>query len=55
MSVYNGGSLSGREKKNFKTIENLGEYDDQYVIERYRLDRHLIENVCDLVRAGQNF
>ena len=59
MSVYNGGSslvsANWEEKKNFKTRENLGEYDDQYLIERYRLERLLIENVWDLVRAGLNF
>ena len=40
---------SGREKRTFKTRENQPDYDDQYLIESYRLDRHLIENVCELV------
>ena len=34
-----------------KTREDLGDYDDQYSIERYGLDRHLIENVGELVRG----
>ena len=38
-------------KRTFKTREVLGDYDDQYLIERYRLDKHLIENVCELVRG----
>ena len=43
---------SGRKKKRiFKNREDLGDYDDQYFIERYRLDRHLIENICELVRG----
>ena len=51
MSVYNGGSLHASAKwEEKKTREDLDDYDDQYSIERYRLDRHLIENVCELVR-----
>ena len=42
---------SGRKNRTFKTREDLGDYDDQYLIERYRLDRHLVENVCELVRG----
>ena len=40
-----------RVKKELLRSE-IGDYDDQYLIERYRLDRNLIENVCDLVGAG---
>ena len=58
-SVYNDGSIHVSAKlegkKAFKTIENPGDYDDQYLIERCPINKHLIENVCDLVRAGQNF
>ena len=54
-SVYNGGSLrvstKCEEKRTFKTRENLDDYDDQYLIEGYRLDRHLIKNVCELIRG----
>ena len=39
------------KKRTFKTIEVLCDYDDQFLIERYRLDRHIIENVCELVRG----
>ena len=39
------------KKRIFKIREILGDYDDQYLIERYRFDRHLIENVCELVRG----
>ena len=42
---------SGREKRTFKTREDLSDYDDQYSIERYGLDKHLIENVGELVRG----
>ena len=52
---YNGGSLhvSAKlegKKRTFKIREDRGDCDDQYLIERYRLDRNLIENVCELVR-----
>ena len=43
---------NGRKKKELLRSENLGDYDDQYLIKRYRLNRQLIGNVCDLVRAG---
>ena len=42
---------SGREKRTFKTREDLGDYDDQYSIKRNGLDKHLIENVGELVRG----
>ena len=34
------------------TRQNLSDYDQQYLIERYFLDRHLIENVRELVRSN---
>ena len=42
----------GGKKEFFKIRDNLGDYNNQYLIERYRLDRYLIENVCDLVWVG---
>ena len=41
----------GGKKRTFKTREVLGDYDDQCLIEWHRLDRHLIENVFELVRC----
>ena len=38
--VYN-----GRKIKTFKIRKNQGDYENQYLKERHRLDRHLIENV----------
>ena len=40
------------EEKKLRIRENLGEYDDQYLIEGYRLNRNLFENACDLVKAS---
>ena len=33
--------LQKGKEKSFKTRENLGDYDYQYLIKRYRLDRHM--------------